>query len=74
MEARKPDVSKNTDNLDEIIRRQREREKHLYPVRITGTTVVYVAKKKATREYAEEYKRNKLMRLRDEKKEKNSPF
>ncbi len=64
VEEGKPDTTKNTGNLDEIIARQREREKNLYPVRVSGTTVIYVTKSKATRQYAEEYKRDKLMRLK----------
>lgn len=62
-EERKPDTTTNVSNLDEIIARQREREKTLYPVRVSSTTVIYVTKSKATRQYAEEYKRDKLMRL-----------
>lgn len=62
-DERKPDITVNNGNLDEIIARQREREKKLYPVRVSKTTVIYVIKKKATPEYAKEYKRNKLMRL-----------
>ena len=73
-EERKPDITVNTGNLDEIIARQREREKNLYPVRISATTVIYVAKNKATREYAEEYKRDKLMRLKYESKEKENTY
>lgn len=63
VEERKPDVTANIGSLDEIIAKQRDREKKLYPVRISKTTVIYVTKKKATPEYAEEYKRDKLMRL-----------
>lgn len=62
-EERKPDTTTNVSNLDEIIARQREREKTLYPVQVSSTTVIYVTKSKATRQYAEEYKRDKLMRL-----------
>ena len=65
-EERKPDTTTNVSNLDEIIARQREREKKLYPIRVSGTTVIYVTRNKATkatRQYAEEYKRDKLMRL-----------
>ena len=64
VEESKPDTTKNIENLDEIIARQREREKKLYPVRVSSTTVIYVTKSKATRQYAEEYKRDKLMRLK----------
>ena len=73
-EERKPDITVNTGNLDEIIARQREREKNLYPVRISATTVIYVTKNKATRLYAEEYKRDKLMRLKYESKEKENTY
>lgn len=62
-DERKPDITANIGNIDEIIARQRERDKKLYPVRVSKTTVIYVIKKKATPEYAEEYKRKKLMRL-----------
>lgn len=73
-DERKPDTSKNIDNLDQIIERQRERERNLYPLRVSKTTVIYVTKKKATKEYADKYNRDKLMRLRDEEKEKNGSF
>lgn len=62
-EERKPDTTTNEENLDEIITRQREREKNLYPVRISSTTVIYVTRNKANSQYAEKYKRDKLMRL-----------
>lgn len=39
---RKPDTTKNADGLDEIIARQREREKNFYPIRVNRTTVVLV--------------------------------
>jgi len=63
-EERKPDTTTNVSNLDEAIARQRRREKNLYPVRISSTTVIYVTRNKATRQYAEQYKRDKLMRLK----------
>lgn len=69
-DERKPDTGKNSDNLEEIIERQREQEKNLYPVRVSKTTVIYVTKKKVTKEYAEEYNRDKLMRLDRDGKEK----
>ena len=62
-EERKPDTTTNVSNLDEIIARQREREKNLYPIRVSGTTVIYVTRNKANSQYAEKYKRDKLMRL-----------
>lgn len=71
-EERKPDTTTNVSNLDEIIARQREREKKLYPIRVSGTTVIYVTRNKANSQYAEEYKRDKLMRLKHESKEKEN--
>ena len=50
-------------NLDEIIARQREREKETLPHPVSGTTVIYVTGNKANSQYAEKYKRDKLMRL-----------
>lgn len=73
-EERKPDTTANEENLDEIITRQREREKNLYPVRVSGTTVIYVTRNKANRQYAEQYKRDKLMRLKYESKEKENTY
>lgn len=57
MAPRKPDTTKNTEDLDSIIARQREREKNLYPVRINRTTVIYVRGKKRNASYAEKYER-----------------
>lgn len=58
---RKPDIRKNgTENLDEIIQRQRQREKTLFPLRINASTYIYVTKKKCTKEYAEKYRKEKI--------------
>ena len=39
---RKPDCSKNgTDKIKELMEQQREKEKHMYPIRINKNTVVY---------------------------------
>lgn len=70
-DERKPDTSKNTDNLDLIIERQRERERNLYPLRVSKTTVIYVTKRKATKEYADEYNHDKLMRLSNGKEKEH---
>ena len=37
---RKADTTKNSNSLSEFIERQKEYEKQLYPLRITGTTVI----------------------------------
>ena len=66
-EERKPDTTTNVSNLD-------EREKKLYPIRVSGTTVIYVTRNKANSQYAEKYKRDKLMRLKHESKEKENTY
>ena len=60
MTERKPDTTQNADGLDECIARQLEREKRLYPLRVSKTTVIYVPKCRQTREYAERYRREKM--------------
>ena len=57
---RKADTTKNSNSLSEFIERQTEYEKQLYPLRITGTTVIYVTKEKQTKEYADWYRRERL--------------
>ena len=57
---RKADTTKNSNSLSEFIERQKEYEKQLYPLRITGTTVIYVTKDKQTGEYADCYRRERL--------------
>ena len=60
MVERKADTTQNADGLDECIARQLEREKRLYPLRVSKTTVIYVPKCRQTREYAERYRRETL--------------
>lgn len=57
IEQRKPDLEVNGSKVHEAILRQREREKHLFPLRINKTIVIYVTKNKCNPEYAEEFKR-----------------
>lgn len=42
IEERKPDLEVNGSKIDEAIVRQREREKHLFPLRINKVTVAYI--------------------------------
>ena len=60
MVERKADTTQNADGLDECIARQLEREKRLYPLRVSKTTVIYVPKCRQTKEYAERYRREKM--------------
>lgn len=55
MIERKSDSTKNGKNITECISTQRNREKNLFPLRISRTTVIYVTKDKCTPEYAEKY-------------------
>ena len=57
---RKDDLTKRTEVFDTIIQRQLQKEKKLFPLRITSTTVIYVTKDKLNKEYAEAYKRDKM--------------
>lgn len=40
MAKRKDDLSRNADGLDELIRKQREKERGMYKVRINKSTVL----------------------------------
>lgn len=55
-ERKKADTSKNSDKLEEAIQRHMQRQKHLYPLRINKTTVIYVIKSKCNEAYAEQYR------------------
>lgn len=53
----KADVSSNSDRLDDVISEHRTRSlvKEKFPLRINANTVIFVAREKCTREYAENY-------------------
>lgn len=55
--SKKEDTRHNADNLDNIISRhkQREQSKESFPLRINRNTVIYVAREKCNKEYAENY-------------------
>lgn len=55
MIERKADSTKNVKHITECISTQRTKEKHLFPLIISRTTVIYVTKDKCTPEYAEKY-------------------
>lgn len=60
MAERKPDLEINGNKIQQAVEMQRLREKNLYPLRISQTTIIYVTEEKCTVEYAEKYKREKL--------------
>ena len=55
----KADVFKNSEDLDEVIAAQLEKDKRTrkYPLRINKQTVIFVSKDKCNEAYAEEYRR-----------------
>lgn len=55
----KADVFKNSENLDEVIAAQLEKDKRTrkYPLRINKQTVIFVSKEKCNEEYAEKYRK-----------------
>lgn len=58
MAGRKPDTAKNENecSLEAVIERQRQKEKNFCMMRVSRNTWIVVPKKKANREYAEQYK------------------
>lgn len=61
--ARHCDLTKNPDGVQEVIERQKEREKHLRALRVNQNTVILVPKKKCTKKYAETYKAEKIDKI-----------
>lgn len=62
MIERKGDNCKNGKKLEECVKAHKERERNLFPLRISRTTVIYVTKDKCNQEYAERYA-NKIKAL-----------
>lgn len=60
---RKPDVEKNGYGIEAAIRKQRRREKQLFPLRLNATTVLYVTADKCNEEYKQDYLKNKYRKL-----------
>lgn len=55
----KADVFKNSEDLDDVIAAQLEKDKRTrkYPLRINKQTVIFVSKEKCNEEYAEKYRK-----------------
>lgn len=64
---RKADVFKNSEDLDEVIAAQLEKDKRTrkYPLRINKQTVIFVSKEKCNEEYAEKYRKKLQDALRN---------
>lgn len=54
---RKADTTRNSEGLDELIRKQMQKEKKLHPLKINSTTYIYVPKRKCNEKYAEAYRK-----------------
>lgn len=39
---------------------QKVKERHMYPLRVTNTTIILVPQKKCNKKYAEEYRKTKM--------------
>lgn len=55
-----PATKLNDDSLDAVIERYRQKERTLFPLRINTQTIIFVAKKKCTKEYAQWYRENRM--------------
>lgn len=64
-DLRPADITKNSEDLDDEIRKHMQRNQQLYPLRLNRTTVIYVTKNKCTPQYAE--KARIRMNLTDKK-------
>lgn len=63
----KADVFKNSEDLDDVIAAQLEKDKRIrkYPLRINKQTVIFVSKEKCNEEYAEKYRKKLQDALRN---------
>lgn len=60
MANRKINMEENPKGVENLVLKQKQRERHLFPLRINKQTVIYVARDKCNKEYAERYKKEKL--------------
>lgn len=56
----KIDTRAKADIITELREQQLEREKKLKMLRVTGTTIILVPRKKQNEKYAEDYRRKKM--------------
>lgn len=55
----KPDTDRNSEGLETVIERYRQREKTLLPLRINKQVIIFVPKERCNEAYRQEY----LMRM-----------
>lgn len=60
MSKQKIDTLAKADKIDAEAEQQREKERKLFPLRISRTTVILVPRKKCNEEYAEWYRTHRM--------------
>lgn len=53
-------LNKAADDVSKEKAAQKVKERHLYPLRVTNTTIILVPRKKYNKKYAEEYRKTKM--------------
>ena len=53
-------LNKAADDVRKEKAAQKVKERHLYPLRVTNTTIILVSRKKCNKKYAEEYRKTKM--------------
>lgn len=53
-------LNKSADDVSKEKAAQKVKERHLYPLRVTNTTIILVPRKKCNKKYAEEYRKTKM--------------
>lgn len=60
MNREKIDTLKKADKVEEEINAQKAKERKLFPLRISRTTIILVPRKKCNDEYAEWYREHRM--------------
>lgn len=53
-------LNKAADDVSKEKAAQKVKERHMYPLRVTNTTIILVPRKKCNKKYAEEYRKTKM--------------
>lgn len=53
-------LNKAADDVSKEKAARKVKERHLYPLRVTNTTIILVPRKKCNKKYAEEYRKTKM--------------
>lgn len=63
MKKKKADPSINPEDITPEVNQYHERERRLFPLRVSSTTIILVPKDKCTPAYAKKYYSEKLKRI-----------